>query len=310
MTIKVKSTALSYCKFVLFSIVLSAFTANANEQEAGVREQACKIEDQACLQAPYWSFSLAWGYGAKTNPLKQADNIPLFLVPRWQLEYQNFFIDNLDIGYALNQSSQSGLVVLLTPNLDGLYFNQSHFLNAVATSIPSGQSGVGVGGELSDIILFDDVERDFSYYLGLEWHKKSNQHKIAIQSLFDVSGVHDGAELRLNYSYRSQSDSAIFVPSIGVAWRNSKVNNYYYGVTEADLNVVRDSDSSSLNHLLYHAGSGANVYLGFDLVRPITQNTAFLFKLGAEFLPKSVRKSPLIESDVVFTGFIGALTQF
>jgi outer membrane protein len=105
--------------------------------------------------------------------------------------------------------------------------------------------------------------------------------------LRDASDNSDGTELRLGYRYEGWwSGQMRWRPYVTVAWRDAKLNNYYYGVRPAEAAPGRPA---------YEAGSGVNVEAGFVGAYRISAHWQAFGGFSVLRAASGVRGSPVVE---------------
>ena len=143
--------------------------------------------------------------------------------------------------------------------------------------------------------------RNTTIDLGVSYRYSQTWGTLRASAMHDVGGVNHGSELRCGYSYDWRGDRWTLRPDISVAWRDSKLNNYYYGVRE---------DEATEERAAYAPGSGVNVSLGLYGSYSILENWRLLGGISVTSLDSSVRDSPIINDDLQPALFLGAVYDF
>ena len=103
----------------------------------------------------------------------------------------------------------------------------------------------------------------------------------------DVSEESRGRELRLGYRYEGWWSGRLrWRPYATFAWRDSKLNNYYYGVRPEEATAERPA---------YEANSGLNLELGALAAYRLTEGWQVLAGAGVTRWSSGVRGSPVVE---------------
>jgi outer membrane protein len=98
------------------------------------------------------------------------------------------------------------------------------------------------------------------------------------EAMQNVSEESDGAELRLGYRYEGWWRGALrWRPYATLAWRDAKLNNFYYGFED------------------YQPGSGLNLELGVLAAYRVTERWQLLAGAGVTRWASGVRGSPVVE---------------
>lgn len=109
-------------------LALAAFLAHsaAGMADTADRKGTCDAE---CVAVGQWQFTLGVGAGIRLNPLTDADDTPLFILPEVSYYGRRFFMRNLDVGFTLLETDRHQLNLLATPSYDQMYFNRWDPLN-------------------------------------------------------------------------------------------------------------------------------------------------------------------------------------
>ena len=109
--------------------------------------------------------------------------------------------------------------------------------------------------------------------------------------LQDISDVSDGREVRLGYRYERWWYGAIrWRPYATIAWRDARLNNYYFGVRPEEATAERPA---------YEPGAGLNLELGILGAYRFTERWQLLGGVGAARWASAVRASPVVEDRAI-----------
>jgi outer membrane protein len=109
-----------------------------------------------------------------------------------------------------------------------------------------------------------------------------------VNALYEVTGRHEGYEVRAAVAAPIiQSDDSLVV-STGVTWKSARLVNYYYGVEQ-----------------LYEPGRALNPFLKLAYARPLSSRWTFGASVHYELLDNAVADSPIIIDGQVTTVFAG-----
>jgi MipA family protein len=116
--------------------------------------------------------------------------------------------------------------------------------------------------------------------------------------LHDLSAASRGSELRLGYKYPLRTGRFWVRPHVMLSLRDSRLNDYYYGVRPEEANAARPA---------YRADSGIVPELGVYAAYRLTERWRLL--AGATFarLPRTLSESPLAEHRTLRNLHLGAL---
>lgn len=143
--------------------------------------------------------------------------------------------------------------------------------------------------------------RESGVDLGLSWRWRQPWGTLQAELLHDVGGFSKGSEARLGYSYDWRSGPWRLRPSVGVALRDARLNNYYYGVQAAEATPGRPA---------YAPGTGLNASLGLYGSYDMTQRWRLLAGVSATLLDRRISDSPIVQKRVLPAVYIGAAYDF
>ena len=137
--------------------------------------------------------------------------------------------------------------------------------------------------------------------LGLAYRYHQPWGTLEAELVHDISNTHQGSEARLTYSYDWRSGPWTLRPSLGLSWRDAKLNNYYYGVRGNEAAAGRPA---------YAPGAGVNTSVGLYGTYDLTQRWRLLGGVSATLLSRQVQDSPIVQKKVIPAVYIGAAYDF
>ncbi len=143
--------------------------------------------------------------------------------------------------------------------------------------------------------------REVGSDLGLGYRLDRTWGSLRTAVLYDVSDTSSGSEIRVGYSYDFRGTRWVLRPGITVAWRDSNLNNYYYGVELDEVEADRPA---------YEPGSGVNVSLGLYGIYDLWDKWRLLGGISATWLDGGIRDSPIVRDQVQPALFVGAVYDF
>lgn len=147
----------------------------------------------------------------------------------------------------------------------------------------------------------DLSKRRIAGMAGLEASARMGVFEWQLQALTDVTGVHNGEELRLALSTGTQAQAHKLGLALGLSWKSAEVMEYYYGVTHGEASARRPA---------YRPDSGASPFVRLTWSRPVSQTWRWLGSVQLEHLSSAVRDSPLVNEDQVLQVFVGGVYHF
>ena len=228
------------------------------------------------IQTTPGSAGLGYVLKAEPSPYKDA-NTRLEILPLYLYEGERIFLHSSRVGVKLFDSPGQRLDVFLDKRLEGFPLK----------SLPASLSGMAIRNSSTDA--------------GLSYRYKQPWGTLQAELLHGVSDTQSGTEARLNYSFETQSGRWTLRPSVTLAYRNAKVNNYYYGVTPGEATAARPA---------YSAGAGVNTSVGLYSTYQLSQNWRLLGGASATLLSGTIKDSPVVGKRFLPSVYVGAAYDF
>jgi len=143
--------------------------------------------------------------------------------------------------------------------------------------------------------------RDSAIDLGLGYRWRQPWGTLQAELVHDIGNTYKGNEFRLGYSYDWRSGPWMLRPSLTVAFRDAKLNNYYYGVEPGEATAARPA---------YAPGAGVQTSLGLYGSYDLTERWRLLAGVSATFLGNKVKDSPIVQKSVLPAVYVGAAYDF
>ena len=269
---------------------------------------ACS-EDETCIEKSNWHIGIALGVGVRTNPLVDGDNIPLVVLPDIAWYAEKAYFDNGELGYQWINQSQFAFETFLQIDREMAFFSFVHPANIlVPTESFAPASPVFPSSPTEDIkysqpkLSIDDIaSRKWAINGGIRGHYffSNGEWQLAIQQ--DLSNVHKGQQVLLEYSHKWLWHNFRLGIRIGTDWKSARLIDYYYGVSQRE---------SKFPEFYFRGKSGWQTYLSFNIQKPINDNWSWLANIGYRKLPSSLTNSPLVEQNYISNVFLGAAYRF
>ncbi len=234
-----------------------------------------------------WQLGFALGYGLRTNPLVQSDDLPIVIDIDIAWFGDRFFFDNGDLGFTFADNDKITSSLVARVNSDRVFFGRTdtRFVTVDSAGIP-----------LSDEVIFEVPDRSYAVELGVEVLADGPWGQLQLSAFHDISGKHDGYELFADYAYGWRSQRWYFEPSFGLSYKSDSLNDYYWGVRDSEANQALPT---------YIAGHGVNAHA--RLAMSYQLNRRWVFSIVGEFerLNDDAAASPMVEDNSVFGYFAG-----
>lgn len=218
------------------------------------------------------------------SPYRDAGN-RYDLLPIYLYEGERVFLQSNRVGLKLSGGKPDSSGASADQRLD--LFVEQRLEGFPSDKLPASLSGMASRGSGID--------------LGLAYRFHQPWGNIDAELVHDISGTSKGSEARLGYSYDWRSSRLTLRPSLSVARRDARLNNYYFGVQANEAAVGRPAYSSS---------AGTNATLGLYGTYELTQRWRLLAGVSATRLSQSVQGSPIVERKLVPAVYLGAAYDF
>jgi MipA family protein len=168
------------------------------------------------------------------SPYKGVDD-DIYPVPVLIFESKRFFVDKTVAGYYFNDKS-----------------------NAVRWAVIGSLRSQGYeAGDSSDLNGMQD--RDWAFDGGLRISWKNEIINMILEGVTDLSGTHEGQELRLTID--KELFDGFLTPKAGIKWQSDDLADYYYGVKLNEVRTGRVAYTAD-DDLEYMAGITIGLPLG------------------------------------------------
>ena len=268
---------------------LACATLNAAPLQSG-----CTAPSPDCVEVGHLNISLGLGAGLRTNPVLGESDIPLVVLPSISYYGKRFFLENLDLGFTLAETQHHTFNLLASPGYDRVFFYR-HDLQNIFVNGPTGLVSTAVPlAEFEGIPSeeFQVRDRRTTYLAGPEWLFNYGPVIGQIDALYEVTGRHDGFEVRAAVAAPIIQTKNSLVLSAGMTWKSAEVVRYYYGVDG-----------------LYEPGSSLSPFIKLGFAHPLSERWTFSAFVHYERLGRSIADSPIVSDDGVTSGFVGFVAK-
>jgi outer membrane protein len=263
-------------------------TQSGTTSAPGQAQAQPQSQPQSQHEESRWQLGIGLGYGLRSNPLVQSDDIPIIVDIDIAWFGDRFFFDNGDLGLTFVDNEFITASVIARANSDRVFFGKTDTRFVVVDL---------AGQPLSETVELTIPDRDYAAELGLELLADGRWGQLQLTAFHDVSGTHEGYEIRFDYGYGWRNQRWYLEPSFGVSFKSEDLNNYYWGVRPDESNAALPS---------YQAGSGVNAHARLHLSYQINRRWSFSLVSEFERLNDEAAASPIVaDRDVLgyFAGF-------
>ena len=291
----------------------------------------CNPDTQDCAEVGELKLSVALGYGMRSNPLINSDDIPIVIIPGVSYYGERLFINTTTAGFSFVEKPEYSLNLISTLSFDQVYFNRWNARNftfegggapitgggdglsgsngsedlgvGLEPENPTGQpdGGSSTGESAVSIDLSQLNKRKMTLLSGIEYIFYQEQWALSLQALKDTFSVHDGTEVRAAFSFPLQKGQNLIELSFGTVWQSEKVVDYYYGVSDDEV------DYSTLE---YQASSEFSQFAKLDWKYVLSEHWQIQLSVHSKWFGSEITDSPIIEKNTSSTVFFGGVYHF
>lgn len=245
----------------------------------------------AAAESP-WRLGAALGYGERSNPLAQSDDVPLVLDLDIAYFGERFFFDNGDLGITFADNAGITASVMARFSSDRVFFGRTDtkFVVFDAAGLP-----------LSEAVELAIPDRDHAVEAGIELLTDGRWGFLQLSAFHDVSGTHDGFEIDASYGIGFRKGNWYIEPAVGLAYKSADLNDYYWGVRPDEAGIALPA---------YEAGAGINPRLRLRAAYYFSREWSFAVSAEYERLNDEAAASPIVEHDSVLGYFAGLAFRF
>ena len=264
------------------ALLLLAFSATASLADEELKDPT----------ASRWRLGAAFGYGVRTNPLVQSEDIPIIVDFDIAWFGDRWFFDNGDLGLTLANNDVLTANVVARYNSDRVFFGNtdSRFVSFDSAGMP-----------LAEAVEIEVPDRDYAIELGVEMLTDGPWGLLRLTAFHDVSGTHEGYELYADYSYGWRNQRLYIEPSFGASYKSANLNNYYWGVTDEEAGVALPP---------YEAGAGVNLHTRLKVAYQLSRHWGVSFVAEYQRMNDEAAASPIVEERNVLGYFAGVSFRF
>ena len=181
-----------------------------------------------------WRFGVALGYGERTNPLIQSDDIPVVVDLDIAWFGERWFFDNFDLGFELFDRPSFTTNIVARVNSDRAFFSKTN-TKYINFSLPGGRRAAAgdrsdTGGAGGRAVEVQAAQARLCRRGGFEMLMDGEWGMAALRAFHDVSGTHHGYELSADYGFRWVRGRWSIAPRVGVSYKSAALSDYYWGV--------------------------------------------------------------------------------
>jgi len=252
-----------------------------------IAQAKCTAASPECVAVGEWDLSVALGAGVRTNPVQGRSDIPLIVIPQVSYYGRRFFLDSLEPGFTLYEGNANTLNLVAAPGYDRVFFSRNDLQNVFVNG-PLGGANFGADTDTEVPIEYRGHRRRTTYLVGPEWLFSYDRFTGQLSALREVTGRHDGYEIRGAVSAALIQTENSLVANAGFTWKSAQTVRYYYGVQE-----------------LYRPDAALNPFVKVAYSRPLSERWTLNAFVHYEHLSNEITDSPIVSNHSVVTAFVG-----
>lgn len=251
-------------------------------------QSPCRAPSADCVVVGKLDISVAFGAGVRTNPLHKSSDIPLVVIPQISYYGERFFWDNLEFGFTLFEGKSHTFNMIAAPGYDRVFFFRDDLQNVFVSGTFMSLDGPPLEAPLDSSEQFRVRDRKTTYLAGPEWLFRFGEVIGQLDVLKEVTGRHDGYEVRAAVAAPIVQSRSSLVASAGFTWKSKELVDYYYGVPG-----------------LYEPDAALNPFVKVGYALPLAERWTFSAFAHYERLGGEIFDSPIVADHGVTTVFAG-----
>ena len=272
-----------------FRALCSFLIAAALSAPAAAGQAPCSAPSAECAVVGKWEISASLGVGQRSNPVAGKSDIPLVVIPHISYYGKRFFLENLELGYTLHEGDANAFNLIAAPGYDRVFFYRNDLQNIFIAGGGPASSGTAAPVPPSGQQEFPVRPRHTTWLAGPEWTFAYGSLTGQLNALREITGEHNGYEVRGAVAAPLIHSKASLVASAGFTWKSSEVVRYYYGVDQ-----------------LYEPGPAFSPFVKLHYSLPLSDRWTVNAFAHYEHLAGAIANSPIVSENHVTTVFAGA----
>ncbi len=253
-------------RLALAALLLAMLSAQAQAQTEPLFE-AIDLSGRA---------GLGFAIESTTSPYEGVDQVNDML-PLYMYEGDVFYIHSYRAGFKLPSKSKLKFDLFVRARFEGFPYDETPpSLAGMEQRNPGLDGGIGM------------------YYA-------SSVGEFDAEYRQDISDTSGGAELTAGYGLKWTHGRFLWHPYVRLSYRDSDLNNYYYGVRPGEATAQRPA---------YEAGAGLNIGFGLYSHYKLSSNWKLVAGVGAEKLASEIEDSPIVDKSWLVSASAGILYDF
>ncbi|MDP5142427.1 MipA/OmpV family protein [Rheinheimera baltica] len=254
------------------------------------------LDDPGCATEQKLYLSLALGYGQRSNPLYDGEELPLILLPEVYYYGENWFFDNGKLGTSWALSEQWHLSLVSQLNSEKGYFQKWFGGNVFQFSQSFTNASISeerIGPMQASVHEISKRPTAVDAGLQLDWF--SDNWQVQSNVWQDISNTYQGqhASISVGRYWENAFGRWQFIAKLN--WKSAKLIDTYYGIDNNDPFYLRR----------YNGKPSWQPELRLSWQHPLSERFAVLGFLRYLHLDDAMTDSPLLRTNNITTWFFG-----
>lgn len=201
----------------------------------------------------------------------------VLLLPYLEAKHKGFYIRGLETGYEYAMDGGFTFGGFAKGRLDGYKGSDSDDLNGMQERTYALEGG---------------IKASFGSY---------DAGRVSAFASNDISGVHNGYELGVEYSKMFIHEKSTIIPYVSLKKESKKLTDYYYGVKNSEATPQRAE---------YSPKGAVNTEIGVRYMYKVSDNIDFIGGVSYAKLDEEIHKSPIVKDKERFKLFAACGYKF
>ncbi|MGL5122674.1 MAG: MipA/OmpV family protein [Fusobacteriaceae bacterium] len=230
------------------------------------------------LMAEGNKFGVGTGIGYSTK-IQKIDDSKAFALPLFDIEYNDFYIKGLSVGYNLYKNDDFTMSLFFDP------------LTGYAVKSKDMKEGYN---------KIEDRDAQAMFGAAAEINTGINEIRTAVS----FQAGKDGGNGKWSIYRAFKADKFVIIPSIYTSYFTSDYTDYYFGVSSSEASKNKYINKS------YNAGGAMSIGMALAGEYSFSEKLSIMMFLGVERFSDEIKNSPIVENDVILMTGLGAKYYF
>lgn len=190
----------------------------------------------SAVAADHAHMSLSIGYGQYESLTQSGQDQPFYLLPRWAWYQDDFYIENLDLGYNLYESPQFSVDLTTKQSYDALLFRGGKTKESLIRGLSFADVPIPWNEDLEELV--QPRKRHFSYLAGVTVFYRQQTMQLSSGWHQDISGTHSGFEWNTEWTQTRLWQHFSLQGTVALRYLDADYSNYYFGLSLPEISYA------------------------------------------------------------------------